>query len=90
MNDGTTQSLAQSTAQCTTGMVGCRTRFAGLAAPGMPAERLARLAQALGLAPAAEPAPVTAEPAPAPAAEPAAVPAGDPSAVPSGDPFAGG
>lgn len=56
MNDGTTQSLAQSTAQSKAEAVGCRTRFAGLAAPGMPAERLDRLAQALGLAPVAEPA----------------------------------
>ncbi|WP_247870868.1 ATP-binding protein [Azospirillum sp. TSO5] len=56
MNDGTTQSLAQSKAQSKAEAVGCRTRFAGLAAPGMPAERLARLAQALGLAPVAEPA----------------------------------
>lgn len=52
MSEGTAQSKSQSTA----GTVGCRTRFAGLAAPGMPAERLARLAQALALAPVAEPA----------------------------------
>ncbi|KAA0581633.1 ATP-binding protein [Azospirillum sp. Sh1] len=44
MSDGTTQ------------ITGCRTRFAGIAAPRMPAERLAGLAQALGLAPVAEPA----------------------------------
>lgn len=56
MSDGTTQSAADSAARGATGTVGCRTRFAGLAAPGMPAERLGRLAQALGLAPVAEPA----------------------------------
>ncbi len=56
MSDGTAQSAVKSVARGTTGTVGCRTRFAGLAAPGMPAERLGRLAQALGLAPVAEPA----------------------------------
>ncbi len=56
MSDGTTQSTAQSKARCTTETIGCRTRFASLAAPGMSAERLARLAQTLGLAPATEPA----------------------------------
>lgn len=64
MSDGTIQSTAQSTAGSAAGgaaqggskTVGRRTRFAGLAAPGMPAERLAHLAQALGLAPIAEPA----------------------------------
>ncbi|SMF82451.1 Histidine kinase-like ATPase domain-containing protein [Azospirillum oryzae] len=52
MSGGTTHSTTQNNA----GTVGCRTRFAGLAAPGMPVERLGRLAQSLGLAPVAEPA----------------------------------
>ncbi len=56
MSDVTAQGKAQGRARRTASTAGCRTRFAGLAAPGMPAERLARLAHALGLAPVAEPA----------------------------------
>lgn len=52
MIDGTTQSTPRGTADT----AGCRTRFAGLLAPGMPADQLDRLARALGLVPAAEPA----------------------------------
>lgn len=46
MIDGTAQDTAQATS--------CRTRFAGLLAPGLPAERRDELAQALRLFPAAE------------------------------------
>jgi anti-sigma regulatory factor (Ser/Thr protein kinase) len=54
---GTAQEKAQAKAQRVAGTAGCRTRFAGLVAPGMPAEQrdwLERLTQTLGLAPAEE------------------------------------
>lgn len=51
---------AQDTAQATS----CRTRFAGLLALGLPAERRDELAQALGLYPAAEPPCLVDRPAP--------------------------
>ena len=51
---------AQDTAQATS----CRTRFAGLLALGLPADRRDELAQALGLYPAAEPPCLVDRPAP--------------------------
>ncbi|MCP1613776.1 hypothetical protein J2848_005473 [Azospirillum lipoferum] len=51
MIDGTAQHMAQDTARPT----GCRIHFAGLLAPGLPAEQRNELAQALRLSPTAAP-----------------------------------
>ncbi|WP_244592737.1 ATP-binding protein [Azospirillum palustre] len=72
MIDGTTQGTTQEADQA----VGCRTRFAGLLAPGLAADRLNRLALALRLSPLQAPA------GPAPLA---VLLAGDGSAVPESD-----
>ncbi|CAO3414751.1 ATP-binding protein [Azospirillum endophyticum] len=47
MIGGTTQATSQAT--------GCRTRFTGLLAPGLPVDQLDRLARELGLAPVTDP-----------------------------------
>lgn len=72
MTDGTFQGTTQKASQA----AGCRTRFAGLLAPGLPADRLDRLALALRLSPVQAPA------GPAPLA---VLLAGDGSAVPDSD-----
>lgn len=72
MTDGTIQDMTEEASQPT----GCRTRFAGLLAPGLPADRLGRLALALRLSPVQAPA------GPAPLA---VLLAGDGSAVPDSD-----
>lgn len=72
MIDGTIQGTTEETHQAT----GCRTRFAGLLAPGLPPDRLDRLALALRLSPMQAPA------GPAPLA---VLLAGDGTAVPESD-----